>query len=66
MLQNEIISYVNHATDSKITFLEIREDERTINKVTKYLNFYNNQKEKKQECVINYINNEEICKSKFL
>jgi ATP-dependent DNA helicase RecQ len=66
MLQNEIISYVNNATDSKITFLEIREDERTINKVTKYLKFYNNQKQLQQENVLNYIKNEEICKSKFI
>jgi ATP-dependent DNA helicase RecQ len=66
MLQNEIISYVNHAIDSKITFLETREDERTINKVTKYLNFYNNQKEIQLENVLNYIRNEEICKSKFI
>jgi ATP-dependent DNA helicase RecQ len=66
MFQNEIISFVNHSTDSKITFLEIREDDRTINKVTKYLKFYNNQKEKQQEYVINYINNGEICKSKFI
>jgi ATP-dependent DNA helicase RecQ len=66
LLQNEIITYINHATDSKITFLEIREDERTINKVTKYLNFYNHQKQIQQENVLNYIKDEEICKSKFI
>ncbi|MFY7810857.1 MAG: RecQ family ATP-dependent DNA helicase [Flavobacterium sp.] len=66
LLQNQIITYINHATDSKITFLEIREDERTINKVTKYLNFYNHQKQIQQENVLNYIKDEEICKSKFI
>jgi ATP-dependent DNA helicase RecQ len=66
MLQQEIITFINSTTDSKITFLEIREDDRTINKISKYLKFYNTQKEFQQEQMLNYISNEDICKSQLI
>ena len=58
-----IIAKLNN--DSSITFNEIREDDLTINRVSKYLENQNNLKKNQFNEVIHYINNEE-CKTNFI
>lgn len=66
MFQYEIIDLIQSTSDSKITFLEIREDERTINRISKYLNFYNLQKDNQLLNILNYIKEEERCKVQII
>jgi len=50
-------------TDASLTFIEPREDDRTINRVSKTLNRQNNNKERQVASVLQFINNGSICKS---
>ncbi|MBA3985169.1 MAG: RecQ family ATP-dependent DNA helicase [Flavobacteriales bacterium] len=50
-------------TDASLTFIEPREDDRTINRVSKMLNRQNNNKERQVASVLQFINNDSICKS---
>jgi len=52
--------------DSSITFNEVREDDLTINRVTKFLEHQNHLKQNQFQSVVNYISNEESCKNKLL
>ena len=52
--------------DVTLTFNEIREDDKTINRVAKYLETQNSLKTNQLEAVINYIKNDTVCKSKLL
>jgi ATP-dependent DNA helicase RecQ len=60
----DIIEYHKKNNDATITFLEIREDERTINRVSKYLDIQNKQKIAQFESVLNYINDKVSCRSR--
>ena len=62
----EIIKYQSKNNDATLTFNEVREDERTINRVSKYLEKQNNQKREKLKAVIAYIKEEHVCKSKLI
>lgn len=62
----EIIEYHIKNNDATIIFNEIREDERTINRVSKYLENQNRQKVAQFESVLNYINEKTVCKSKLI
>ncbi len=62
----EIIDYHKKNNDATIIFNEVREDERTINRVSKYLETQNKQKVAKFESVLNYINEKKVCKSKLI
>jgi ATP-dependent DNA helicase RecQ len=62
----DIIDYSNKNNDSTIIFNEIREDERTINRVSKYLEIQNKQKIIQFESVLNYINDTKTCKSRLI
>ncbi|CAM2808769.1 ATP-dependent DNA helicase RecQ [Flavobacterium succinicans] len=66
MAEKEIISYQAKNNDATIIFNEVREDDRTINRVIKHLEQQNQLKEKQLQCVIEYINNKEQCKSQLL
>jgi len=50
-------------TDSTITFNVPREDDKTINVVSKELEALNNKKKEEVKAVLNYIENSTICKS---
>lgn len=50
--------------EAKITFLTIREDDKTINWVAKNLELQNQAKNNKLESVISYISNKSVCKTK--
>jgi ATP-dependent DNA helicase RecQ len=62
----EIIDYHKKNNDATIIFNEVREDERTINRVSKYLENQNKQKIAQFESVLNYINEKKVCKSKLI
>lgn len=61
-----IIDYQKKNNDSTIVFNEIREDEKTINRVSKYLDLQNKQKTIQFDSVLNYINDTKTCKSSLI
>lgn len=62
----DIIDYHKKNNDATIIFNEVREDERTINRVSKYLENQNKQKVAQFESVLHYINEKNVCKSKLI
>ncbi|WP_418263620.1 RecQ family ATP-dependent DNA helicase [Flavobacterium faecale] len=62
----EIISYRSKTNDASLTFNEIREDERTINRVAKYLEKQNELKKSQLESVLQYVKENNVCKSKLI
>ena len=64
--KKEIISYRSTGNDSVIIFNEVREDERTINRVSKFLAIQNDLKTKQLESVLNYVSTKDRCKSKLI
>ena len=62
----EIIDYHKKNNDATIIFNEVREDERTINRVSRYLETQNKQKVAQFESVLHYINEKKVCKSKLI
>lgn len=64
--QKEIISYRSAGNDSLLTFNEVREDELTINRVSKFLEKQNDIKAAQFESVIDYISDRQTCKSRFI
>jgi ATP-dependent DNA helicase RecQ len=62
----DIIDYFAKNNDATITFNEIREDERTINRVSKYLTAQNELKTKQLQAVLYYIKEKSVCKNKLL
>lgn len=61
--KDEIVTFNFSNTDSEITFLLPREDDKTINKISKIVEQQQELKEHQIQAVINYINNETICKN---
>ncbi len=61
-----IIEYHKKNNDATIIFNEIREDERTINRVSKYLENQNKQKIAQFDSVLQYISQGKTCKSKLI
>jgi ATP-dependent DNA helicase RecQ len=66
LYKKEVISYRASGNDSTIIFNEVREDERTINRVSKFLAIQNELKTKQLESVIKYVSTKEVCKSKLI
>lgn len=64
--ERQIIDYHAKSNDSTITFNEVREDDRTINRVSKYLENQNNLKKVQLEAVLDYVTNDKSCKSRQL
>ena len=64
--EKQIIELHAKNNDATITFNEVREDERTINRVSKYLETQNQLKTNQLNSVLHYINEEKKCKSKLL
>jgi ATP-dependent DNA helicase RecQ len=62
----DIIDYHKKNNDATIIFNEVREDDRTINRVSKYLETQNKQKVAQFESVLHYINEKKVCKSKLI
>ena len=62
----EIINYQSKNNDSTLIFNEVREDERTISRVSKYLENQNQLKMEQLQSVLNYISNKKVCKNKLI
>ena len=62
----DIIDYHKKNNDATIIFNEVREDERTINRVSKYLENQNKQKVAQFESVLTYVKEKDVCKSKLI
>ena len=63
MATHEIIELELYTTDASITFLVPREDERTINPLAKEINLHNRRKVAQVHSVLNYLKNDNICRS---
>ncbi len=61
-----IIDYQAKNNDTVLIFNEVREDERTINRVSKYLENQNTLKKEQLKSVLNYVSDSENCKSKLI
>ena len=66
MHERGVITLKVNNNDSNITFNEVREDELTINRVSKFLTTQNEQKVEKFEKIIEFIDDNSICKNKLL
>ncbi|KGO85514.1 ATP-dependent DNA helicase RecQ [Flavobacterium rivuli WB 3.3-2 = DSM 21788] len=64
--QKGVVTLRTSGNDSSITFNEVREDEHTINRISKFLVQQNDIKVKQFESVIQYINNTTRCKSRLI
>lgn len=64
--QKGVIALRTSGNDSSITFNEVREDEHTINRVSKFLVQQNEIKVKQFERVIDYVKNNDRCKSRLI
>ena len=65
-LSKEIVKFRNINTDAQIIFSQPREDEKAINQFQKEVRIHNKVKYNKIVAVINYIENNSVCKSKQL
>lgn len=61
--EKEIISYHAKNNDATLIFNEIREDDRTISKVAKYLEKQNELKKEQLKAVVKYVSSTTSCKS---
>lgn len=64
--EKEIIEYNAKNNDASLIFNEVREDERTINRVSKYLEHQNSLKKEQLKAVLNYVEEKNSCKSKLI
>ncbi|GAB1856853.1 ATP-dependent DNA helicase RecQ [Flavobacteriaceae bacterium MHTCC 0001] len=61
--KDDIISLNYSKTDAQITFIEPREDDRTINRIAPHIKHQNQLKKERVAAVIQYINNDTLCRS---
>ena len=66
MEKDEIITLQQTKTDASLVFLVPREDDQTINTIAKIIKQQNKVKFNQVNAVINYIENDTVCKSKQL
>jgi ATP-dependent DNA helicase RecQ len=64
--EKDIIEYHSKNNDATLIFNEVREDERTISRVSKYLENQNQLKKEQLKAVLDYINEKKVCKSKLI
>ncbi|KDN54288.1 RecQ family ATP-dependent DNA helicase [Flavobacterium seoulense] len=64
--EKNIIDYHSKNNDTTLIFNEIREDNRTISRVAKYLENQNQLKKEQFEAVLHYIKNDKRCKSQLI
>ena len=61
-----IITYSTKNNDAVLVFNEIREDEKTINRIAKYLEYQNELKRVQLQSVLNYVKDKDHCKSQLI
>jgi ATP-dependent DNA helicase RecQ len=66
LMEKGIIDYHAKSNDTRIIFNVIREDARTINSISKYLEIQNKLKREQLNSVIEYVNDKSNCKSKLI
>lgn len=64
--EKQIVDLIARNNDAKITFNEVLEDERTINRVSKHLEAQNKLKIGQLQAVLEYSNDTKTCKQKLL
>ena len=64
--EKQIIDLIAKNNDATITFNEVREDERTINRVSKHLEAQNKLKTEQLRAVLYYSKETKTCKQKLL
>jgi ATP-dependent DNA helicase RecQ len=64
--EKEIIDYHSKNNDATLIFNEVREDDRTINRVSKHLENQNQLKKEQLQSVIHYISEKKVCKNKLI
>lgn len=64
--KDEIVNFQFSNTDSEIIFLQPREDDKTINRISRIVQQQNDLKELQIKAVIDYVNNDHECKNKIL
>ena len=64
--EKKIIEYHSKNNDATIIFNEVREDDRTINRVSKYLENQNQLKKEQLQSVLQYISEKKVCKNKLI
>ncbi|WP_203257066.1 RecQ family ATP-dependent DNA helicase [Hyunsoonleella ulvae] len=63
LAKDEIITLQHSKTDAQITFIEPREDDKTINRIATTIKQQNTLKAQQVTSVINYINTNDVCRS---
>ena len=64
--QRQLIDYTAKSNDATLVFNEVREDDRTINRVSRYLENQNLLKKQQLQSVLEYANDNKHCKSKLI
>lgn len=64
--EKQIVDLIVKNNDATITFNEVREDERTINRVSKHLEAQNRLKTEQLQAVLQYNKDTKTCKNKLL
>ena len=64
--QDHVITLNIIKTDAQITFIEPREDDKTINRISKTIKQQHLLKVNQVKAVLNYVDNNNVCKSKQL
>jgi ATP-dependent DNA helicase RecQ len=64
--KKEVVDFQFSNTDSELTFLVPREDDKTINRISKHVEQQFHLKEKQINSVIDYISNKNQCKNRLL
>ncbi len=58
-----VITFNSAKTDAQITFIQPREDDKTINRIAKTIEKQNQLKQTQVQAVLKYIENDTVCKS---
>jgi ATP-dependent DNA helicase RecQ len=64
--QKEVIALHSTGNDSQLTFNEVREDDLTINRISKFLEKQNEVKVMQFDAVINYVDTNNKCRSRII
>lgn len=63
LFKDELIDLEIAHTDSELTFITPREDDKTINRIAPVIKQQNELKQRQVQAVIEYVNNNSVCKS---
>lgn len=61
--RDEVVTFKYSKTDSEITFLQPREDDKTINRIANNIEQQHQLKTEQIQAVLNYVNNDKICRN---